>query len=646
MNNFFINIGCYPSIYLRFLLIIFLNRGPILKTSDEISSTEKLLGLIQKGKASGYETPPINIQTSHKNKFSITGLFYKTNEKIGIYFGYGDIRLVKIQSDSNGSWEIVECRSESLDFIENRKTRDVNRSFKRILEEFCGGSKKNDIWCIMPSPGVEVRNIIIPKVPKGQISNVVKWTIKKEIKFDEKDSILDFELGDDVNDNGILKTSVKTFIVPRAEVDELKNLFYGAGFPLQGISTGSFAIQNLFKTGFLASENENSGNIYIGDDWSSIDIFSSGNLILSRNIKVGVRGMIESLSGYINDELDNSNSIEENSSSFEQSNEIISKNILLNFCRNIEESGAESAGVDISDTEILEAITPHFDRLIRQTERSFEHHALSMKEGELSRIFLSGEIYAYKGMDKHITELIGIQTEMIDFPDPVLKLPGQKQIPENIIDRACFAPALGIALSDNSRTPNFIHTYEEKEEKEKTRRINLLSTIIFVMLSLISIVFFFYQGGLIEKKKADIKAFRYELQKYGPQVDLNTINQFVTRAKEKQIDLKNYAGRYLGMAAISELSNLTPPEIRLNYLRVALNNDVSPGKDKEAEKSLTIEGSVLGKAGDLESCLAEYILSLENSPLFQQPVIINSTSEFLDGEEDLLFTLKFTIASD
>jgi hypothetical protein len=67
----------------------------------------------------------------------------------------------------------------------------------------------------------------------------------------------------------------------------------------------------------LTSENGNSGNIHISDDWSSVDIFSSGNLILSRNIKVGVKGMIEGLSGYINDKLDNSNSINENSTSFE-----------------------------------------------------------------------------------------------------------------------------------------------------------------------------------------------------------------------------------------------------------------------------------------------------------------------------------------
>ncbi|MFC1838878.1 hypothetical protein ACFL1N_04800 [Thermodesulfobacteriota bacterium] len=615
-----------------------------MKASDEISSTEKLLDLIQKGKPSEHETPLLNLQTNHKKKFFIER-FFKINEKIGIHFGYRDIRLVKIRDDSKGSWRIIECRSEPLDFSDNSKIKDTNRSFRKILEEFCGDPKKIDIWCIMSSSKIEVRNIIIPKVPKGQISNVVKWTIKKEIKFDEKDSIIDFEIRDDVSDNGILKTSVMTFIVPRSEVDELKNLFYGAGFPLKGISIGSFAIQNLFRTEFLVTEKENSGNIYIGEDWSSIDIFSSGSLTLSRNIKTGVKGMIENLSGYIKDKHYENHSKTENSSS-EHSSERLSKNILLNFCRNIGESEADFADADITETEILEAINPHFDRLIKQTERSFEHHALSMKNGEMNRIFLSGEIYAYKNMDKYISELIGIQTEMIDLPDPSANLPKPVQIPENIIDRACYVPAFGIALSDNSRTPNFLHTYEDKEEKEKVGRIERLSTIIFVLLSLISIIFFFYQGGLIEKKKSDIKASQYELQKYGPLADLNTVNQFVIKAKENQNELKAYAGRYLGLATISELSNLTPPEIKLSNLRVILNNDINQGKDKTAENNLTIEGSVSGKDTDLESCLAEYILSLENSPLFLQPVILNSTREFLDGEEDLLFTLNLTIKSD
>lgn len=81
----------------------------------------------------------------------------------------------------------------------------------------------------------------------------------------------------------------------RTEINELKDLFNKAGFPLSGISIVPFAFQSLLRTGRIDSQQMHVASLYIGRDWSRIDIFSEGNLMLSRGIKAGVKTMLEAL---------------------------------------------------------------------------------------------------------------------------------------------------------------------------------------------------------------------------------------------------------------------------------------------------------------------------------------------------------------
>ena len=86
------------------------------------------------------------------------------------------------------------------------------------------------------------------------------------------------------------------YTAPREEIDELKGLFSQIGLPLTGISITPFAIQNLFKTEWIPPAVEGTvASLFIGNDFSRIDIFSKGKLIMTRGIKAGINSMVESL---------------------------------------------------------------------------------------------------------------------------------------------------------------------------------------------------------------------------------------------------------------------------------------------------------------------------------------------------------------
>ena len=97
-------------------------------------------------------------------------------------------------------------------------------------------------------------------------------------------------------EDGIAKTRVMTYTAPKGAVKEVRDLFSQSGLRLTGVTTTTFAVQNLFRTRWVPTPNISVyANLYLSDAYSRIAIFSQGNLILTREIKTGVDSLIISL---------------------------------------------------------------------------------------------------------------------------------------------------------------------------------------------------------------------------------------------------------------------------------------------------------------------------------------------------------------
>jgi len=125
---------------------------------------------------------------------------------------------------------------------------------KSALNDFCSSAKNAGLWAIMSAAHVELSHIRIPKVEKKQIANAVYWTAKRESPFNETEVIFDFDVQGEVIEQGISKIAVLFYTAPRLEVEALRDLFAGIGWPLSGISLVPFAVQNHFRTGWIQAE--------------------------------------------------------------------------------------------------------------------------------------------------------------------------------------------------------------------------------------------------------------------------------------------------------------------------------------------------------------------------------------------------------
>ena len=226
-------------------------------------------------------------------------------------------------------------------------------------------------------------------------------------------------------------------------------------------------------------------------------------------------------------------------------------------------------------------------------------------------------------------------------------------VPDSLSEQSAFAPAMGMALADNSRTPNFLHTYKDKRKAVLNQRINRSLFAAFVLLMVVCVGISFFQERKIDEKDAQKVRLQQHLEGYNLRVDKNLILKLVEDIRVKNRADRAIGKKYLNLAVIGEVVKLTPSNVRLLSISTQLGpiavkkpQKASKKKKRAAEpapKVVILEGIVKGSRLSLESALAGYLMELKNSPLFDQPTISKKSFEYFGNDEVLLFKARLNL---
>jgi len=626
-----------------------LPRGFGLTRFNDNTSTEKLLKVIRSRKN---ETSPVSASTAdpaprkaNAFKMPLPRLInLHKSSTVGIDIGHDYLRLVRTEETVGGNREVINQRRFAVPPKTPRDSPEFGAFLKSSLAAVCGPAKRPDLWVIMSAAKVDVHHVRIPKVSKKQISTVVYWTAKKETPFDEKEMVFDFETQGEVIEQGIPKLAVMVYTAPRQEIEDLKGLFSRIGWPLTGISIVPFSVQNLFRTAWIPDLDGIAASLYIGNDFSRIDIYSGNDLVMTRGIKAGLNSMVESLMEGFNETRQ---SPESPALTFEQA-----RSIVRSLSPDSPKLLSTEAGADLSEEKIFQMIEPALERLARQVERTFEHYATMMPGGRIVRIYVSGAMNVYQPIIEYVGSQLGIASAVLD----PLSGEASATCPDLdgglcISERIAFAPALGLAFSDKEHTPNLMFTYKDKEREASVIRINRAVFAVFMISVLICSGIFTFQNFAIAQKKKTIAGIERQMAGLGAPIDRDQLTKMMAKITMQQQLSKVYANRYLGIVLIGELAALTPPEIRFTDLKISLGPIVAPNKEKPkgdaatqpAPQEVTIEGLITGERALLETSLAAYTMALESSPLFRQVVLQKNSVEPYLKKEALHFILNLKV---
>ncbi len=615
---------------------------------NEITSTEKLLNLIRGRENKISEKPHSFYSGSHYKKFLKDPLnkIISRHEPVtlGIDIGFEFLRLVKITRSYDNKWRLLDWKSVSIPGTLSKGSAEFAEFLKSEILLFCGSLKGLNIWVLMSAANVEVRHIRIPKVSKKEIANAVYWTTKKELPFDEKENFIDFELHGEVTDQGVTKFLIMAYIAPVKEVEEIKNLFSKIELPLSGITIVPFAIQNIIRLGKGNVFGARFAILFIGNDFSRIDIYDTGNLVMTRDIKAGTNSMIDSLIDEIN--FREKSHVPGDHALYADRDE--AKKMLFSLDPGSPHIKEKDFSVSLTSEEIFVMILPAMERAVRQVERTFGHYASQPGNEKIENIYVSGVLSVYKPLVDYVGEQLGIKSEVLDFFNQQVCSLNENEIKGLFSGRIAFIPALGAALSDNKHTLNLKFTYKDKENDSDIKRFNRNIFIAFASAVFVCAVILGYQGFVARQKRAELARLERNLPQNIVYVNRDMVRQMASTVNEQQEELKLYSKRYMGVAVISEVSMLTPPDIGLTRLRVSLGS-LSFGEkgtegDGSAAEIVLIDGIIQGDRNFAEAALSRYVMKLDSSPMFSKISVKESNyTPASKGAAALYFTINMKI---
>jgi Tfp pilus assembly PilM family ATPase len=623
-----------------------------MRKPDSLSSTEKLLDVIRKKRADvSSETQlhkPSRKKPERASRVEVPRLVrsHKTQPTIGIDIGHNYLRLVRATRKPGETWEIEDLCKREIPPQLSKQDPEFGSFVRTALDSVGASSRGVSLWAIMTAARVEIQTFTIPRLPKRQVANAVFWMLKKKTSFDEKVTVFDFELREEVLEQGTTRQFVMVYTAPRPIVEELQSFFAGIGRPLTGISIAPFALQNIFRTGRIAAEEKTIASLYIGNDFSRIDIYSHENLIMSRGIKTGQNSMIDTVSDEYRRLWPQDPAL-----TFKQAHKL-----LFSVCQNAPPLLETDAGYGIGEQAILDMIRPVLERIASQTEMTFKFFSTERGQEKVTDLFISGDISLYQPVLDYISAQLEIPCSILN---PVSSV-DTRSICANMNEMHClaertqFAPALGAAISDNAYSPNFLFTFRDKDKAEDLKRVNKGILAAFIAVALVLGGILVYQQHILSQKRSIVAKMETTLASIGQNVNREHMLKMSETLRERQSLAREYARRYLGMALISELAALTPPNIRIVDLKMTLPqgapmptaapaNEGAPAIKAPAEATLFVEGLIFGDRQLFETSLAGYRMALEASPLFSHVAITKSNTEPYPKDGVFHFFLNFTV---
>jgi type IV pilus assembly protein PilM len=626
----------------------FIGRLALTKHND-VQSTEKLLKLIRRQNGTPLGPEPDAGKTSAKNVSSITkAIRIRKKIAVGVDIGHTYIKLAKVQHISDKNHQLLDYLDLPFQKKISLKDPATLKLLKSKMEEFSGVGSNMPIWSAITSAKVETRCIHIPKLPAKQIHNAVYWTFTKKVSLDPNEEVLDYEILGDISDGGVKKTEIMVFKAPKEEIETLDTAFKKIGYPLSGISIVPFAIQNLFRTEILENHDEDVCCLFIGRDWSRIAIYSSGNLVLSRGIKAGMRSMIEAINLTLRqDATIDKNQKDGPTMARHQHNRAstidpASQKLFFDFMATSTKTSDPSTALHgYTIGQVFQMIRPAMERLIRQIERTFEHYSMNFPNEGVRRVLISGPIISNQQVVDHIGKQLDLPIEVMnpfannpEFSEPV-------NIPDGAASRESYVPSIGLALSTNQRTPNFLFTHQDKDKEERVRGNNMRVLTFCLLCLMVLIGIFSWQERRLDQKREAVSTLNSQLLSYNPPAEKSTLQALFSKTKEKRQNVKQMAVRYAPLAVVNELARLTPSHIRL--LKLDTTFLPQPQKPGGPMGSLTLEGVVFGDFGTLETSLTSYLFGLRNSSIFDKPNILNKRESTSNGYPVLRFNIKIDL---
>jgi type IV pilus assembly protein PilM len=531
-------------------------------------------------------------------------------ETIGLDIGSHSIKLVGIKTTSKGPFLTCVGMKEIPPNSDKENVNIVIETLRSLVSEV--GLKTKKVNLTVSAPGIHIKHISIPSLPKAELKEAVRWEIKDSLPFPVETAQIDFHILSEYVEDNVKKLDVITVACPKELVDRTLSIVKGAGLQPAHLDVGPFALWNILLSFDQIKKEETVALIDMGAEKTGIYLFKDRTLQFTREVTPAgadiTKAIIEGIGSSGSPEL-----------LYEQAEKIKGETGIPS--ESYQEKGSESSP---SLSKIAFLVRPVMEKLVAEIERSLEYFRNLFNAEKIDGVLLTGGSANLKNMVSYLSKELRLPVEHFNPLKKILYDP--KKVDAQLLDQlgSSFAIAAGIALPEPKRI-ELLPTQEPFLSKVRAGKLIPVLPPLIILLLFLGVIW--YMSGQVTdlQKERDIKMAKIAMSE--------EVQAKLKLLKERDLQVKEKLSQFPSSMVIpvpyrnilKEVSYILPDNVTLTLLSVQQKGKPSKGESTTHEgRELHITGLTFGNDVNCLTALALTMERLEGLPLFKNVKLVSA----------------------
>jgi len=285
---------------------------------------------------------------------------------IGIDIGTASIKVVQLAYGSGGIVLRYAGLTELIRPDDESGEKGIIMALSDILMQ--GGLNKKKIAINFSGKNPIIRYLTIPKMPKEEIGEAVKWESKKITPIPVEDLVIDYLIVGETEERDIKRYEIVLVAVEREAVMGQISSLKKAGLKIAAIDVNPLSVLNAVRLNYADDLADNVVFVDIGAGKTEINISKKGILRFTRSVQIGGGDITAALSRELHLEYADAERMKKEFGMMDGS----------------------SATPNRPDTRVKDIIKNEADRLILEVQRSIDYYRAQFREGSVKKVILMG----------------------------------------------------------------------------------------------------------------------------------------------------------------------------------------------------------------------------------------------------------------
>lgn len=325
-------------------------------------------------------------------------LFRSRDHLVGVDLGRSSIKLVQLRSTRRGL-RLVYAGLTELPVAES-PTTDPGIGLA-LMDLFQRGKLKREkaaVNFIGKTP--VIRYLTLPKMPKEELKEAVKWEAKKIAPIPIEEMVLDFLVVGEQEDREVKRLEMVVVAAERSVVLGQYNDLKRLGLNITAVDVNPLALLNAVRLNYAADLNDNVVFVDIGAGKTDINITKRGVLRFTRNVQIGGEEITKAIERELQVSRDEAETMKRQRGMLSEG------------------SGVGVSGADLpagqAGGRLKDVIQREVDRIVLETQRSIDYYRAQFREGAVKKVILMGGTPLLPGFQDYFSTYFETRVEMDD----------------------------------------------------------------------------------------------------------------------------------------------------------------------------------------------------------------------------------------